>query len=366
MLDTISMADKLKGDYRKVFEKADMYSSVAGGDLEENDEKIMNLYDVLIQAQQEEKPIEKIIGSDLEEFCMSYFEREEETKEKWYIVIPKTIYGIMKVVFICTLIWMLPSEDTGSVLEMKQNVSPYIAGVVLGFALVFIGNDILKKVIFKSKKIKPIVFYFIIILNFVIGVIISVMVSDLFQWEISSKTLLLISLGYMVVYLLVRSIWRYTTFGTIRRETKEVAQKRKDEKQQTKLFNKEVSDESLYMIMAEGMAKRYLRLQRKKGITFAEFAEKIRKEERQQKKIDVAMILFYAVMILGPAIAEMINNNVFQGLLLGLLLTAVEVPIYLFLKKNTDRSSANSIRIIEECEKKEMDIVEYSKELKEN
>ena len=36
MLDTISMADKLKGDYRKVFEKADMYSSVAGGDLEEN------------------------------------------------------------------------------------------------------------------------------------------------------------------------------------------------------------------------------------------------------------------------------------------------------------------------------------------
>ena len=158
MLDTISMADKLKGDYRKVFEKADMYSSVAGGDLEENDEKIMNLYDVLIQAQQEEKPIEKIIGSDLEEFCMSYFEREEETKEKWYIVIPKTIYGIMKVVFICTLIWMFPSEDTSSVLEMKQNVSPYIAGVVLGFALVFIGNDILKKVIFKSKKIKPIVF----------------------------------------------------------------------------------------------------------------------------------------------------------------------------------------------------------------
>ena len=27
MLDTISMADKLKGDYRKVFEKADMYGS---------------------------------------------------------------------------------------------------------------------------------------------------------------------------------------------------------------------------------------------------------------------------------------------------------------------------------------------------
>lgn len=78
------------------------------------------------------------------------------------------------------------------------------------------------------------------------------------------------------------------------------------------------------------------------------------------------MILFYAVMILGPTIAEMINNNVFQGLLLGLILIAVEVPIYLFLKKNTDRNSANSIRIIEECEKKEMDIVEYSKELKEN
>lgn len=81
MLDTISMADKLKGDYRKVFEKADMYATVAGGEVETQDEKMMNLFDLLMQAQYEEKPIDKIVGSDIEEFCMNYFSQEEENKE---------------------------------------------------------------------------------------------------------------------------------------------------------------------------------------------------------------------------------------------------------------------------------------------
>lgn len=40
MLDTISMAEKLKGDYRKVFEKADMYSTIASGNEDVNDESL--------------------------------------------------------------------------------------------------------------------------------------------------------------------------------------------------------------------------------------------------------------------------------------------------------------------------------------
>ena len=70
MLDTISMAEKLQGDYRLVFEKADMYSTVSGsGDQNIEDDRLMNLFDLLIEAQHEGKPVEKIVGNDIEAFC---------------------------------------------------------------------------------------------------------------------------------------------------------------------------------------------------------------------------------------------------------------------------------------------------------
>lgn len=292
MLDTISMAEKLNGDYRKAFEKADMYSTVAGGEEEVTSEKIMNLFDLLMQAQYEEKPIEKVIGKDIEEFCMNYFKQDEETKEKWYIVIPKAIYGIMKVVAVWTVLFMIPFEETDFSFDTKQNISPYIMGVLLGLTMALVGNEILKKFILKSRKIKPLLFYCMIVFGFVGGVIISVMISDLFIIEISTLHLLFVSVGYVTVYFLIRSIWRYKKFGTIRKETKEALKQRKDTKKQEKAFNKEMSDEAIYHIMVDAMAKRYLRFRKKKGISFSEFAEKIRKEQRQAKKRRLLRFLF--------------------------------------------------------------------------
>lgn len=82
MLDTLSMAEKLKGDYRKVFEKADMYSILSSENEEAGDEKMMNLYDLLLEAQSNEKPVEKIVGTDIETFCKDYFKVEQDAKEK--------------------------------------------------------------------------------------------------------------------------------------------------------------------------------------------------------------------------------------------------------------------------------------------
>lgn len=365
MLDTISMADKLKGDYRKVFEKADMYGSVAGVEEEIQDEKMMNLYDSLIQAQHEEKPVEKIIGNDIEEFCRDYFNIEEESKEKWYIRIPKTIYNIMKVLIICTILWLMPFDDLDSILETKQDISPFFTGILFGIVTIFFYQG-LKKFIFKSKKIKPLLFYFIILLEFIVGVVISVWVSSFYQVEVSNKVLISMSVGYVVVYLLVRSIWRYLKFGTIRKETKEASKHRKDEKRQMKSFNKELSDDSTYKIMVNGMAKRYARLQRKKEMTFPEFAAKIRKEDKQTRKLNVIILFVYVAIIIVPAVLEMINNNIFEGFILGLILAAVEIPIYRFFIKTGNKNCDISVQIIEDCEKKGLDLIEYAKELKEN
>ena len=59
-------------------------------------EKIMNLYDLLLQAQEENKPVEKIIGNNLEAFCKEYFAPIEEAKKKWYVFLTEGLYRIFK------------------------------------------------------------------------------------------------------------------------------------------------------------------------------------------------------------------------------------------------------------------------------
>ena len=79
MLDTIAMAAQLEGEYKIVFEKADMYGTLEKcSDENIRDDKMMNLYDLLLQAQMDKTPVSKIIGEDIEEFCKSYFKEEAE------------------------------------------------------------------------------------------------------------------------------------------------------------------------------------------------------------------------------------------------------------------------------------------------
>ena len=44
MLDTISMAKMLQGEYREAFEKVDLYSSLGGVNPDTVDNKLMDLY----------------------------------------------------------------------------------------------------------------------------------------------------------------------------------------------------------------------------------------------------------------------------------------------------------------------------------
>lgn len=63
---------------------------------------------------------------------------------------------------------------------------------------------------------------------------------------------------------------------------------------------------------------------------------------------------------------EMINNNIFEGFILGLILAAVEIPIYRFFIKTGNKNCDIIVQIIEDCEKKGVDLIEYAKEWKED
>lgn len=368
MLDTISMAEKLHGDYRFVFEKADMYSTLTVNDNDLEDDRLMDLYDLLMEAQHEGKPVEKIVGTDIESFCQAYFKPEEEP-EKWYVTLPKSIYTFTRWVTIVTLLNLLLPAEGETIFSMTIDAVPFFIGLALGLVLVFVYSNVFKPGIFKSKKIRPIVLYFMILVLFIGGMIGMLLLFDKYDLEVSALGSFAISTGYMIVYLIIRSIYRYRKFGTFQNGTKEEIQRLKDEKKAKKEFNAQLNNDFALGLHKKAMAKYYRKLQRRnlkknQEYTFADYAARIRKEFNQTKQTNRITILLFVMLVLSLTIIQMFISNPVDALLFGLLLSVVEFPICRWVVKSTTQNNQYRMQIIEECEKQEIDILEYAEQKK--
>ena len=66
--------DKLEGEYMDAFKQIDHYVSAERIDEDTQEEYMGALLDVFLLAQQEGKPVSKIVGTDMERFCKSFCE----------------------------------------------------------------------------------------------------------------------------------------------------------------------------------------------------------------------------------------------------------------------------------------------------
>ena len=358
MLDTISMAEQLSGEYRTAFEKADLHSTFDGKNVDKSEDKLMELYNLLITAQEEGTPLENVVGEDIEEFCKKFF-LDHNGKSRFQEVCKK-VYGVLKWIFICTLVDVFLLEKGENILTAQSNAAPYLYGLAFGLVAEAIVTHGLKPMIFKNKKMKPIHYYGIVFGLFALAVTVAVVLAVSVNGTVSVNAfpLLLISGVYVLVYLLVRSVWRYKKFGRITKMSKQ-------EKKARKEFNAEVQEQSLVKPIAEVMAKRYQRLNKrnmKKGkpeFTQEEFAEKIRTEVKRTIIGKVAFVVIISIMVLIPTIFTMISINIWDGLIFGLIMSVVEIGIYLFFFKAEKTNSKVQLYILEQCEEYGVDLFEY-------
>lgn len=133
----IWLKDQLKGEYLATFDKAELYASVRNIDSQTDEEMMMNLLDLLLTAQKEEKPVEKIIGSDIETFCHSYF--EDYGLKNRLQKLPKKIYHLMQSVFVLELIELFFSMDDKDfdIFQYHTDLSGFIAGFTIATLLQF-------------------------------------------------------------------------------------------------------------------------------------------------------------------------------------------------------------------------------------
>lgn len=62
-MDYVWLADKLTGEYKEVFEKAELFACLRKIEEDEQNEMLMDLLDVLLTAQEEKRPVwERVLG----------------------------------------------------------------------------------------------------------------------------------------------------------------------------------------------------------------------------------------------------------------------------------------------------------------
>lgn len=353
MLNTLAMAEQLKGDYKKAFEKADMYTTVSESlSTVERDEKLMDLYDIFVEAQHEDRPIETIIGNDIETFCENFF-RE---KTNIGVEVFGRIYYIMKVIFVfCLLEFFFWGEESGSALTTRIDILPILGGAVTGYILIIISKYLLTPMVFKSKKMTPVSQAFLIIGLFVVSVIVCIWLISDYELKLNNLTMTVISGVYIILHLIVRSIWRWKKYGRIFGAGKE-------EKKLIKEFNKEVEEKSEINDLTVMLAKRFQKINKrrkkrgKEALTQEDFVKKIAKEDVIGTRIT---FLSVAVAIIGCAIYSVVKKDFFgvtSGIVSCVSYCGFMLGIYYWAEKPGIRQKKE---IFGACEARGIDITEY-------
>ncbi|MEE1218734.1 MAG: DUF1048 domain-containing protein [Ruminococcus sp.] len=200
--------DKLTGEYRTVFDKIEMYIGTQTCDDITKEDKLSQLLDMFLSAQEEGKPVHKIVGGSVEEFCKTFCSDFGFEGTMLNILdMFKTLawcFIVLSVFDIISMDWST-ADDFFTTLS-SVNISGYIIGFVLSSVIGRIANSIMCKAMFKLKRLS---------VNFlkIASLLVSVLVFVGLVWVInSSKTdfiscpmwiVLVCSIVYLVLYYLI-------------------------------------------------------------------------------------------------------------------------------------------------------------------
>lgn len=353
------LEDKLEGDYKDAFKRADMYSLVVRIDEETREEMMMNLLDLLLTAQEEGKPVEKVIGKDLKVFCKSYF--GQDLRKRQFRDFLDGMYRMAWLALIIELIDMFTSEGPSGSNPFLQttNITGYVVAIcaILLFNALF--TFICKPLLFQKKRFPFVAFCLISLagsLLFVLGMLYLVGDNTLTApyW-----TTLLTIVSYIVVYYILRAASRYKDHGNIH--------KRRDPGEEP--FLKSVGTSALEGLPRE-FEKQYQKIvqkQERKGkplMSGEEYLKKLRSEVNRDKIaypiIDVILVLFVLACVVRPFFTT--SEELLFPVINAVFIVLFEIPVF-FYGRFMYRANRQKEKIVDYCEQHGITLTQYVAEL---
>ena len=123
------MEQQLNGEYRDAFTAVITYGTLKNYSDEIMTERIAELFDTLLTAQTNGKPVGKIIGHNTERFCREFF----EDCSNWDMTVKflQSLFYMSCITFVLVLLLYL--TDRGSADGARYNLTPCIIGAAIYF-----------------------------------------------------------------------------------------------------------------------------------------------------------------------------------------------------------------------------------------
>jgi len=352
--------DKLKGEYLQTFDKIELYGQVDKISPEIYEERMMDLLDMFLSAQENGKPVEKLVGTDIEGFCETYFTDEGTLWDKAKRF-PKRWVSIMWCMFVLEVIpfiFNIFSEDMTSIWELQSDMAPFLTGFFIGVVVLGLFTLIVRPFVFKLKWLTTNKYLAAFFILFVAGVIGSMKVYERFEINVPSIIVILISVFYLAIYYFVRGILNKKKYGTFRKPKDEFKISFWGE------VNKQIEAD-----MPKELKKRYIKKNNKlvkKGkpsLTPEEFTEKIRKEAKTEKNGNKIVMIFIFCLCVGMGALEIIINKNWEGLILMGILFVVELPILLLMRSGYKNNAKE--KVVKRCDEEGITVIELAERLEE-
>ena len=349
------LREKLQGEYAEAFDKVELYTTVERMQGDTLEEMLMNLLDSLLTAQSDGRPVEKIVGTDIERFCQNYFQ-DYSWKTRVYSRL-KSVNGLMWFIFITGLIdlFFLATEDNFYFFTAATDTSGYLVGGLIGFLQVLINDIFVKPFIFKTKKITS-KSYEVISTIVILAIIIA---SAFITQETGIKIPVFPQILLSGIYIAIYSVFRYKKYGW-----------NNQEKHSKKELEKQARMEYAVKMMAEGTLKRYENINKrrarkgKENMTEEAFTEKLIKENASAKKWDIALVGFCVLFDFAIVFWEAGKSTVTDTIIFAILIAVIQIAIlYIYYRFIKPDGISYMQYMLQECEKQEMTVIEYAKSL---
>ena len=263
--------DKLQGEFKDTFNKIEVFSMIGeNSPIEEKREEIMmQVLDMLLEAQQEGASPSKVVGDDIEIFCNQLFSKS--LAKPPFLNLFNFLKILMVAILIFSVINILINIDEQNIWTTTDDtILISIFSFTIGYTLVTLVNKIIRKKMFKMKKIGFGVIFTIILVCSLFTTTISVFMGDLIKLEIKSWILVVISMSYLLAFYLYKYCKNIVN--------KERLFKKKQKVEKVELTNI-VEDQVVENIVKDFYNKNNKRIKRgKEPISEEDFMNKFRKE----------------------------------------------------------------------------------------
>ncbi len=349
-MDYNVMETQLSGEYREVFARAQLYSTLKHISDDVVDEKMIELYDLLLTAQTDKKPVNKLIGKDENKFLKNFF--GDYTFAERLRRLPAVFYKWAWVLFIIESIEAIAADNTiKNFFHIRSDISGYGIGIITGILIYFICNTILAPVLLKKKKVSYGGWYLMLLAMIIVFIGVGVEFFGDTSIMLLTHPFILCSGIYIIIYLIVRSIWRYKNYGSIRDTRKKIEQDS---------YYRNLYDKDMEKIYLEGWQSRYNRLSKKGKVTAEGFIDKLKKEEKATMTTMTILVPVLFAAVIAFAIFDVARDSTwYDTLLFAAIIGTVEFFIARWIIRSEKKQSAMRTRVINMCEESGMTMPEY-------